>query len=48
MEKFWCELNECVKELQKSGKVVMLGDMNEKVGSEERENSTQMGSGWAE
>ena len=37
MDEFWCELNECVKNLQKSGKVVLLGDMNAKVGSVEIE-----------
>lgn len=37
MDEFWCDLNECVQELQKSGKVVLLGDMNAKVGSTEIE-----------
>ena len=38
MEDFWNELNECVESLQKRGKVVILGDMNAKVVSEERES----------
>ena len=37
MEEFWCDLHECVIMLQKRGKVVLLGDMNAKVGSMEIE-----------
>ena len=37
MEDFWMDLNECIESLQKRGKVVVVGDMNAKVGCEERE-----------
>ena len=37
MRKFWSDLNECGKELQEKGKIIILGDMNAKVGNVSRE-----------
>jgi len=33
-EKFWKELNECLKEFEEGRKVIVMGDMNAKVGDE--------------
>ena len=33
-EKYWKEMNECLKECEEGRKVVVMGDMNAKVGDE--------------